>query len=633
MCGIAGYFSKQPEHRLNEYLLKAVNTLSQRGPDLQQVKVLSPQVGLAHARLSIIDTSAIANQPMTDDTGRFTIVFNGEIFNYRELKKQFLADVSFHSSSDTEVLLHLYIRMGQGCLKHLNGFFAFAVFDKQKHEIFIARDRYGIKPLYVYSDDTMIVFGSELKAILQFPVKKELDLYTLAEYLQLNYIPGNRSMLKQVQKLSPGSFMTITNTGETKIEQYYTIPYQIGKTISGSNIEYKTATATLRNLIEDAVACRLVSDVPLGSFLSGGVDSSIVSYCAAKKVPQLNTFSIGYKDEPYFDETKFANLVAKKIGAHHTVFSVSNEDMFANIFSILDYTDEPFADSSAIAVYILSQKTKKEVTVALSGDGGDELFAGYNKHRAEFRARQHNIFNFLLKAGLPVFNVLPKSRHSKFGNLFRQLQRYSEGLHLSEGERYWQWCSFVSQEKALALLKHSSTLIGSEMGNRKKFVLHALKATGDINDVLWADTKMVLPNDMLTKVDLMSMANSLEVRVPLLDYRVVDFAFSLPANFKIDTASGKKILKDAFKNDLPPEIFNRPKHGFEVPLLKWLQTGLRSLLEDNLLERNFVEQQNIFNANEIEKLKQKLFSSNPGDVHATLWGLVVFQYWYKKYFV
>lgn len=633
MCGIAGYFSKQPEHRLKEYLLKAVNTLSQRGPDLQQVKVLSPQVGLAHARLSIIDTSAIANQPMTDDTGRYTIVFNGEIFNYRELKKQFLADVSFHSSSDTEVLLHLYIRMGHGCLKHLNGFFAFAVFDKQKQEIFIARDRYGIKPLHVYSDDTMIVFGSELKAILQFPVKKELDLYTLAEYLQLNYIPGNRSMLKQVQKLSPGSFMTITNKGETKTEQYYTIPYQIGKTISASSMTHGAATATLRNLIEDAVACRLVSDVPLGSFLSGGVDSSIVSYCAAKQVPQLNTFSIGYKDEPYFDETKFANLVAKKIGAHHTVFSVSNEDMFANIFSILDYTDEPFADSSAIAVYILSQKTKKEVTVALSGDGGDELFAGYNKHRAEFRARQHNIFNFLLKAGLPVFNVLPKSRHSKFGNLFRQLQRYSEGLHLSEGERYWQWCSFVSQDKALTLLKHSSTLLGSEMENRKKFVLQALQAAGDINDVLWADTKMVLPNDMLTKVDLMSMANSLEVRVPLLDYRVVDFAFSLPANFKIDAANGKKILKDAFKNDLPPEIFNRPKHGFEVPLLKWLQTGLRSLLEDNLLERNFVEQQNIFNASEIEKLKQKLFSNNPGDVHATLWGLVVFQYWYKKYFV
>lgn len=633
MCGIAGYFSKQAEHRLHECLPKAISMLSQRGPDLQQAKILSPRVGLAHARLSIIDTSAVANQPMADDTGRFTLVFNGEIFNYRELKKQFLSDVTFHSSSDTEVLLHLYIRMGSQCLKHLNGFFAFAIFDKQEQEIFLARDRYGIKPLHVYSDDTMLVFGSELKAILQFPVKKELDLYTLAEYLQLNYIPGNRSMLKHVQKLSPGSFMAIEKTGASKTEQYYIIPYQPGEKISDKHTTYETATTQLRNLVEDSVNSRLVSDVPLGSFLSGGVDSSIISYCASKQLRQLNTFSIGYKDEPFFDETHYANLVAKRLGTHHTVFSVSNEDMFAHIFSILDYIDEPFADSSAIAVYILSQKTKQEVTVALSGDGGDELFAGYNKHRAEYRARQHSAFNFLLKAGLPVFNFLPKSRHSKLGNLFRQLQRYSEGLQLSAGKRYWQWCSFASQEKALRLLKHSSTLRFSEMESRKQFVLQALQTTGDINDVLYADTKMVLPNDMLTKVDLMSMANSLEVRVPLLDYRVVDFAFSLPAHYKIDADSSKKILKDAFKKDLPHEIFTRPKHGFEVPLLKWLQTGLRSLLEDNLLERNFVEQQNVFNADEIEKLKQKLYSSNPGDVHATLWGLLVFQYWYKKHFV
>lgn len=633
MCGIAGYFSKESTHQLDGNLQSAIKTLAKRGPDSQQTKTLSPQVGFAHARLSIIDTSSIANQPMSDDSGRYTIIFNGEIFNFRELKEKFLADVKFNSTSDTEVLLNLFIRMGKDCLQHLNGFFAFAIFDNQKNEIFLARDRFGIKPLHIYSDHKMLLFASELKAILQFPIKKEIDYNTLALYLQLNYIPGNNSMLKNIQKLQPGSFAVIDSKGNFNTEKFYSIPYEPGKKIAESEISYDDAKATLRKLVEESVQRRLVSDVPLGAFLSGGIDSSIVTYCASKNVSQLNTFSIGFKDEPYFDETKYANLVAKKFGTNHTVFSVSNDEMFANIFSILDYIDEPFADSSAIAVYILSQKTREKVTVSLSGDGGDELFAGYNKHKAEQRAREKNVLNFVMRSGLPLFKMFPKSRHSKFGNLFRQAQRYSEGLQLSSAERYWRWCSFNSQADAVGLLKNKNLISDTELENRKQFVLEAVKDNGDLNDVLFADTQMVLTNDMLTKVDFMSMANSLEVRVPLLDYTVVDFAFSLPVSYKVDATVGKRILKDAFRNELPQELFNRPKHGFEVPLLKWMRTGLRSLIEEDLLEKNFVEQQNIFDWNEIEKVKQKLFSNNPEDVHATLWGLLVFQYWYKKYFI
>jgi len=631
MCGIAGYFSKEPNHQLDDYLQSAIKTLSKRGPDLQQTKILSPHVGFAHARLSIIDTSSIANQPMCDESGRFTIIFNGEIFNFRELKEKFLSDVKFNSTSDTEVLLNLFIRMGKDCLQHLNGFFAFAIFDNEKKEIFLARDRFGIKPLHIYSVDKMLLFASELKAILQFPIKKELDYNTLALYLQLNYVPGTNSMLKNIQKLQPGSFAIIDSKGSFTTEKFYSIPYEPGKKIAEGEISYDDAKARLRKLVEESVQRRLVSDVPLGAFLSGGIDSSIITSCAAKSVTQLNTFSIGFKDEPYFDETKYANLVAKKFETNHTVFSVSNDEMFANIFSILDYIDEPFADSSAIAVYILSQKTREKVTVALSGDGGDELFAGYNKHKAELRARQKNLLNFLMRAGLPFFKMLPKSRHSKFGNLFRQLSRYSEGLQLSASERYWRWCSFSSQTEAVGLLKSKSTVDEVELESGKRFVLDSVKENGDLNDILFADTQMVLPNDMLTKVDFMSMANSLEVRVPLLDYTVVDFAFSLPVCYKIDSTAGKKILKDAFRNELPDELFHRSKHGFEVPLLKWMQTGLRSLIENELLEKEFIEQQNIFDVTEIEKVKQKLFSNDPGDVHATLWGLLVFQYWYKKY--
>jgi asparagine synthase (glutamine-hydrolysing) len=632
MCGIAGYFSKQPTHALAPHLHSALSALGKRGPDAQQAVTLSPQVGFGHARLSIIDTSSIANQPMVDDTGRYTIVFNGEIFNYRELKKQFLQGVKFNSTSDTEVLLHLYIRLGKDCLQYLNGFFAFAVYDKLSNEIFIARDRYGIKPLLIYTDAQMLVFASELKAILQFPVKKELDYNTLSLYLQLNYIPGNSSILKNVQKLQPGAYAIIDSTGKLHTDRYYTLPYQPGTIVQPAQ-SYDVAKAELKKLVHEAVERRLVSDVPLGAFLSGGIDSSIVTACAAKSVSNLNTFSIGYKDEPYFDETQYANLVAKKFGTNHTVFAVSNDDMFANIFSILDYIDEPFADSSAIAVYILSQKTRQRVTVALSGDGGDELFAGYNKHKAESRARQNSLVNFIATTGLPVFKLLPKSRHSKWGNLFRQAQRFGEGLQLSPAERYWRWASFNSAGAVAALLKNPNQINHAECEQRKSFVMDAIKQTGDLNDVLYADTQMVLPNDMLTKVDLMSMANSLEVRVPLLDYTVVNYAFSLPVSYKIDGTGGKKVLKDAFRDVLPQELFNRPKHGFEVPLLKWMRTGLRPLIEEQLLEKNFIEQQGIFDVNAIEAVKQKLYSNNPEDVHATLWSLLVFQYWYKKYFV
>ena len=632
MCGIAGYFSKQQSHRLEGPLAEAAKILSKRGPDLQQIQTLSSTTGFAHARLSIIDTSIAGNQPMSDHSGRFTIVFNGEIFNFRELHREFLTGEKLTSHSDTEVLLHLFIKMGKDCLQHLNGFFSFAIFDRKTNEIFLARDRFGIKPLHIYADENMIVFASELKAILSFPIKKQIDFNSLALYLQLNYLPGTNSILKNTRKLKPGYYTVIDGTGNMKDECFYSIPYEPGRKISENTKDYDSAKTDLRKLVEGAVQRRLVSDVPIGAFLSGGIDSSIVTACASKYVDRLNTFSIGYKDDPYFDETKYANLVAKKFSTNHTVFSISNDEMFENIFSVLDYTDEPFADSSAIAVYVLSKKTKQQVTVSLSGDGGDELFAGYNKHKAELQARNKNLFNSLLNIGLPLFHNLPQARHSKISNLFRQLTRYSEGLQLTIGERYWRWCSVNSQTTSVSLLKDKSLCDQNEMERRKRFVLDGIKETGDLNDVLYADTQMVLPNDMLTKVDLMSMANSLEVRVPLLDYTVVDYAFSLPVSFKISGGETKKILKDAFRDVLPDEIYNRPKRGFEVPLLKWLRTGLRPLIENELLEKKFIEQQGIFDYTKVEMLKKKIFSNNPGDIHATIWGLVVFQYWFKKYF-
>lgn len=630
MCGIAGYFKKS-NRDIATNLTNAVIALNKRGPDFATTKIIDENVGFAHARLSIIDTSSVAHQPMTDLSGQYIIVFNGEIFNYRELREKYLGDLVLSSTSDTEVLLYLYLKLGKDCLNLLNGFFAFSIYDRHNKTLFLARDRYGIKPLHYFVDEEQFYFASEIKSLLQFDIKREVDFNTLGLYLQLNYVPGTMSMLKGLVKLKPGNYIMLSEKLELVEQTYYKVAFTPGQQISPTNHDYKSATQTLRKLVEAAVERRLIADVPLGSFLSGGIDSSIVTACAVKHTTHLNTFSIGFKDEPYFDETKYARLVADKFKTNHTVFSISNDEMFANIFSILEYIDEPFADSSAIAVYILSQKTRQKVTVALSGDGGDELFGGYNKHMAEYRIRKNGLANSILGSALPILRQLPKSRHSKIGNFFRQLERYSEGLSMTKQQRYWSWCTLTSQSEALSLLKTEIGWTESTIDQRKNSIIDCISDEGDLNDVLLADTKMVLPNDMLTKVDLMSMAISLEVRVPLLDYTIVDFAFSLPASYKTSSTSGKLILKDAFAHELPSELFNRPKHGFEVPLLKWMRTGLNSLIENELLSDIFIDEQKIFDLTAIKKLKTRLYSNNPGDVHATIWGLLVFQYWYKKY--
>lgn len=609
-------------------MAKAVNCLSKRGPDFQKIQSF-PNAILGHARLSIIDTSAAGNQPMSDSAGRYTIVFNGEVYNFKEIAAQLESKgVKFTSGTDTEVLLYAYIHFGVECVKMFNGFFAFAIYDKEKQDLFLARDRFGIKPLLLYRDDSMIAFASEMKALMELPITRELNPVALKAYLQLNYIPTPLSILKGIEKIDPGTYLQINKDGEITKQQYYKLPEK-----SVEKYDYEAAKAELIKRMEASVQKRLIADVPLGAFLSGGIDSSVIVALASRHTRQLNTFSIGYKDEPYFDETKYANLVAKKYKTKHTVFSLSNDDLYAHLDDILDYIDEPFADSSAIAVYILSKLTRKHVTVSLSGDGADEVFSGYNKHLADYRARKGGFLNALVKAGSPIWKALPKSRNDKFSNLFRQLDRFATGLKKSPAERYWRWCAFVDEAAAEKLLKTFSHKDQAAFLKLKAKYLDEFEQENNINDTLRADMQLVLQNDMLVKVDSMSMANSLEVRVPFLDHNVVDFAFALPEEYKIGGGFRKRILKDAFRELLPEELYNRPKHGFEVPLLKWFQTSLRSRIENEWLEKDFISAQGIFNLHEIEALKRKLFSNDPGEVHAQIWALIVFQSWWKKYMI
>ena len=631
MCGITGIaaFSEKGKTFFNKLDL-SVKTLSKRGPDGNGT-FYNNNIALGHARLAIIDVSDAAAQPFTDNTGRYTIVLNGEFFNFKE-HRQHLIDKGFRfrSNSDTEVLLQLYINEGVKCLEKINGFFAFAVYDNVEESLFIARDRMGIKPLLIYQDDDKLLFASEMKSLLAYDIPKVLDEVSLFTYLQLNYIPNPFSIFKNVIKLDAGSYLKIENLKDSKNIQiiqkfYYQIPEQ-----NSINISYQEAQYKLEELLHKSVELRLISDVPLGVFLSGGIDSSAITAIASQYTSNLNTFSIGYKDEKYFDETYYAKLVADKYKTNHTVFSLTNDDLYSHLHEALDYIDEPFADSSALAVNILNYHVRKEVSVALSGDGADEMFGGYNKHKAELIARRKNIAFNLLKLSSPIFKSLPQSRNSAIGNKIRQINRFIDGIKLSNKDRYWRWCGFANESDVKKYLNIGIDL--EKYLERKSDILkHISKNNVKIDDVLYSDMHLVLKGDMLTKVDSMSMANSLEVRVPFLDYNIVNFAFSLPSDFKIDNSIQKKILKDTFRKQLPEELYNRPKHGFEVPLKKWLITDLKSMINDDLLNNNFIEEQGIFNVSEVNKLKMQLFSNNSGESHAQIWALIVFQYWWKKY--
>ena len=494
----------------------------------------------------------------------------------------------------------------------------------------LARDRYGKKPLLYYMGRDYLAFSSEMKSLLEWGIPKELDYSVVHQYFQLNYIPQPQSMLKGVAKLRPAHYMIYDKDGMQDYAPYYEL--KINKE-GYSKYTYEQAQAELVTRMDTAVQERMIADVPLGAFLSGGIDSSVIVALASRHTDKLNTFSVGYKDNAFFDETKYAKAVAKQYKTNHTVFSLTNQDFLAHVYDVLDYIDEPFADSSAIPEYILCMETRKHVTVALSGDGGDEVFAGYNKHGAEWKIRQHSLANNLVKAGAPIWRSLPHSRNGKFSNLFRQLHRFAEGANLSVQDRYWRWASFITTPQASALLsKNVQSYIDLKLIEREKIALLASLKNGDINEVLLTDMNLVLLSDMLVKVDLMSMANSLEVRSPFLDHKVVDFAFSIPEAYKVDGKMKKRIVQDAFRSMLPSEIYNRPKHGFEIPLLGWFRKELWGLIDEDLLNKKFVEEQGIFNVNVTEALKRKLHSNNPEDTHATIWALIVFQYWWKKYY-
>ncbi len=625
MCGITGIFAFNPIGRMNLVHLEAsTRALERRGPDAHDTW-FDNVIGLGHRRLSIIDTSSAANQPMVDASNRYRIVFNGEIYNYKELRKTLESlGRTFRTDSDTEVLLQSYIHWGDQMLTRLNGFFALAIYDTNEESLFIARDRYGIKPLLLYQDDNHLLFASEMKSLLAYGFERKLDQEALRLYFQLTYVPAPLTMIEGVRKIQPGHFVRITK-GQVVSKKYYDFPFREKALIHDLELSKKELQKRLRKSVQD----RLVSDVPLGAFLSGGIDSSVIVALASEQVKDLNTFSIGFRDNQYFDETKYADLVAKKYKTNHHVFSLTNDDLINAVDEAVGYLDEPFADSSALPVHILSRETRKHVTVALSGDGADELFSGYNKHTAWLLTQSRSLKSKLIGGLGPLWNQLPKSRNSLITDTFRKLDRFAKAKKLTPQERYWFLASFTSKSQVENLLLDKEKKVSDDFKNQ----LIDLIQTGDLNEMLALDCQLVLPGDMLAKVDHMSMANSLEVRVPFLDHSVVEFAFQLDASLKAKGGEKKIVLREAFRDLLPEELYHRPKHGFEVPLLDWFRNELRGELDLVVFNQKRVEEQKLFDWNEISRIKKALNSSDPGDSHIIIWSLYVFQKWYDRYFL
>lgn len=563
MCGISGFVSE----RLNQEDLEQItNILAHRGPDSSGYYFNDEKnIGLGHRRLSILDLSDVAKQPMHSHNDRYVIVFNGEIYNFKEIAQKL--NINFKTSSDTEVILEAFSNWSTDFIQELNGMFAIAIYDKQDDTLFLFRDRMGIKPLYYYLNNNEIVFASEIKSFQTIGNKLDLEIdnSSISDFLHLGYIPNTKTIYKNVKKLPNGSFGKFTNK-ELSIKQYWNVDEQFkNKTITNEN----EAKSLLDNAINQSVKYRLISDVTVGTFLSGGIDSSLVTAVASKNHNgKLNTFSIGFKEAKY-NESEHAKAVAKHLGTNHHEFILSEQDALEQLEQIIDGYDQPFADSSALPTYLVSKMAKQHATVCLSGDGGDELFMGYGAYTWRKRLSNPLIWNLRkpLATGLKL-----TSKHS-----------FKRGADVLDSPKKDIESHIFSQEQYLFSQKELETLLLNQRNDVEKFSYSTIRELTPIEQQSLYDIKNYLKDDLLVKVDIASMMNSLEVRVPLLDHNIVSLAVNIDEKLKFHpNGTQKYILKEVLFNYIPKEFFDRPKWGFSIPLEKWLQNELSYLIEKYL---------------------------------------------------
>lgn len=620
MCGINGIIQFNHKYNTNDlrnYVHRMNEQIIHRGPD--DVGVFADELcSLGMRRLSIIDLAG-GKQPIWNKDHSKMIVYNGEIYNYQDIKRELeTSGYSFRTNSDTEVILLGYEKYGVRILNKLEGMFAFAIYDLKEKKWILARDRTGEKPLYYSVNSDRAVFASELKSITNTGlIKKEIDTVALSQYFQLTYIPAPLTIFTAVKKLPPGHFMTITADGKVTVSAYWSLVAEADETIS-----YESYKKTLRELLISSVERRMISDVPLGAFLSGGFDSSIIVGIMSLLSPgKVNTFTVSFDDKIY-DESQLAKLVAKRNNTNHTVLKISEDEIIAGIPELLSNIDEPFADSSMIAVNAISKKAREYVKVVLTGDGGDELFAGYNKYLLPYYGNRYKRIPRFLRKGVieKSLNLLPSKSYRVMG-----IRKVINACGLDEVEqiRYMMSLGFKPDE-LVKLIPGIDTETMSFISEQYAFLPKADAQTR----TQYVDVKTVLEGDMLPKVDRASMLASLETRVPMLDTKVIELAFKTPTEYKIKGKNRKIILKDSFKDLLPDELFHAPKHGFGVPVSDWLENSLN----DQLLEyadEDFLQSQGLFETSYIKEIIEQ-HMSHKIDRFSTLWSFFVFQNWYKR---
>ena len=621
MCGITGFV--RDTHRGNQFdaaevLEQMCAVMSHRGPDDQETMV-NDGVALGMRRLSIIDLSG-GHQPMSSHGGDLTIIFNGEIYNYRELRLQLQnKGYTFQTKSDTESILNCYEEYGEDCVDHLRGMFAFAVWDAPKRKLFVARDRVGEKPLYyTITPSGSFVFGSELKCLLQHPeVEREIDPRAVDAYLTFGYVPDPLSIFKGIKKLPAGHSLTVLN-GKIAIKQYWDFPHEQSETRSERDY-----VEELQHRLRESVKMRLVSDVPLGAFLSGGVDSStIVALMAQEMGEPVKTFSIGFLEDSY-DELKYARLVAKRFGTDHHELIVT-PDVCNVIDELIWHFDEPFADQSVIPTYYVSKLAREHVTVVLSGDGGDELFAGYTRYAVDLKRQGFERLPRFVRRNLmkSLSEHLPhgaRGRNYLYNVALDPIDRYIDNISvftaLNRASLYSQdFLESLGGESAVAMYaEHASQVNSGEPLER----------------LLYLDSKTYLPGDILTKVDRMSMAVSLEARVPLLDHKLIEFVARMPASMKMRGTESKYIFKRAIADLVPKEILTRPKQGFGVPIDSWINDQLRERIHETLRDP-VTRQRGYFRPEYIEVLLTE-HERNRRNHSAALWTVLMFELWCRAF--
>ncbi len=634
MCGICGFY--QLEAEADKTVLKRMNDrIIHRGPD-DDGFYMSPdgKTGLAARRLSIIDLQT-GHQPLASHSQDNWLTYNGEVYNFPELRQDLEAKgYRFRTKTDTEVIVNLYEEYGTEFVKMLRGMFAVGIYDSRRRRLVLARDHIGIKPLYYYikPQNNNLVFGSELKTILEYPgVERKLDPVALDYFLTLEYIPAPYSIFKDIRKLPAGHILTYQE-GNLHIEKYWDVADQ---PIASGSRGFESLKEEFHALLQDSVRMRLVSDVPLGAFLSGGIDSSaiVATMSSLAGNDRVKTFSIGFEEKSY-SELEYSDKVARQFGTDHHTRNLS-PDINQLVHYLAGFWDEPLGDFSNFPTYLVSKTAREKVTVVLSGDGGDEIFGGYEHYIAQKAARTLDFGLFRPFHGLmaKATHLFPPSELKK--GMVNRVKRFSEGLENSHANRHFRWMLFLSGYQKSQLYSPQFMAEGhpflKELPQREPFDAYFRNSEryDGINRDLYLDFKTYMVDNILVKVDRMSMATSLEARVPLLDYKMVEFAFSLPHQYKVKGAVTKWFFKKAMEGILPDEIIYRRKEGFSIPIKNWLKNDLKDLMLEYLSEKR-VKESGYFNYTYIRRMMDEHLGGKQNHAHR-LWSLILFQLWREKY--